>query len=91
MQQISKIVLVVFLLGFLVGCPNPNPTPAPPPVSAKLQITPVLQQTLVWCWAASAQMVLGHYNYPSINPTSPQCGIIAAVFGGHVQLIALTV
>lgn len=48
-----------------------------------LAIDPIAQQTHVWCWAASAEMVFRHYGLPSINPFGNyQCGIVAAYFQG---------
>jgi hypothetical protein len=48
-----------------------------------LSIAPIAQQTPVWCWAASAEMVFRHYGLPSINPfDNYQCGIVAAYFQG---------
>jgi papain like cysteine protease AvrRpt2 len=57
-----------------------------PPLScraddADLQISPVFQQSPVWCWLAVGQMVFQYYDVPPANAVSYQCGIIAA-FGG---------
>lgn len=65
--------------------PTPSAEAAASPISltAILPIDPTIQQTNQWCWAASAQMVLGYYKYPFLNPANPQCGIVAMVFGGQ--------
>jgi peptidase C39-like protein len=56
---------------------------AVPPSSRVLSITPIAQQTEVWCWAATAEMVFRHFNLPSVNGFGNyQCGIVAAYFGG---------
>ncbi|OJV54203.1 MAG: hypothetical protein BGO31_12675 [Bacteroidetes bacterium 43-16] len=48
-----------------------------------LNIQPVMQQTEVWCWLATGEMILKHYNIPSINPRGNyQCGIIGSIFPG---------
>lgn len=72
--------------GGLVGpCPTPTPTATPAASltgSRTLAIAPRQQQTDVWCWASSAEMVFRFYGLPSLNPVSYQCGIVAAWFGG---------
>lgn len=43
-----------------------------------LDITPVYQQTPVWCWAAVGEMVFAYYGVANINPVGNfQCGIVA--------------
>lgn len=56
---------------------------APTPSAAKtLAIAPIAQQSPVWCWAASAQMVFTYYGLPSLsNGNNYQCGIVAAYWG----------
>ena len=49
--------------------------------SKQLAIAPVAQQTLEWCWLASAEMVFKHYNVPSVNGISYQCGIMGTLTG----------
>lgn len=50
--------------------------------SGSLDISPSIQNTYVWCWAAVAQMVFEHYGLPNMNPAGDfQCGIVAAYFG----------
>lgn len=50
--------------------------------SNRLNIRPVSQQTVVWCWAAAAEMALGYFRVPSINPVANyQCGIVAMLGG----------
>lgn len=52
---------------------------SPPAFSDEaLSISPVYQETPVWCWAAVGEMVLRHYDVPTINPAGDfQCGIVA--------------
>lgn len=60
------------------GTQQPQP-PITPPLSASLQIAPIAQQTEVWCWAATAEMVFRHYSLPNLNPAGNyQCGVVAA-------------
>lgn len=56
--------------------------PPPSPTTAKtLSIAPIAQQTEVWCWAASAEMVLRHYQLPNLNPAANyQCGVVGAYY-----------
>jgi hypothetical protein len=45
-------------------------------------IEPRPQQTLVWCWAATSQMVLEYYGVPNVNPAGDyQCGVVGAQGG----------
>lgn len=64
-------------------CEPQGATPYEPSQGTRvLTINPVAQQTEVWCWAASAEMVFRHYGLPNINPAGNyQCGIVAAYFG----------
>jgi hypothetical protein len=63
--------------------PSPLPSPGPATVSRLLSIQPAVQQTPVWCWATSAEMVFRYYGLPNANPFGNyQCGIVAAYFGG---------
>jgi hypothetical protein len=72
------------------GCPGPDPDPTPDPLpvvtptgQSTLAVTPIAQQTEVWCWAASAEMVFRYYQLPNLNGFGQyQCGIVAAYFGG---------
>lgn len=49
------------------------------PSSATLNLTPIAQQTEVWCWAAAAEMVFRYYGLPNVNSASNyQCGVVAA-------------
>jgi hypothetical protein len=49
-----------------------------------LPLTPIAQQTEVWCWAASAEMVLRYYGLPNLNPAGNyQCGIVAVYYGPY--------
>jgi hypothetical protein len=53
--------------------------------AAQLNIPAVYQQTKVWCWAASAEMVFRHYGVRSISNVSYQCGIVNALGGACFQ------
>ncbi|MFT3912412.1 MAG: hypothetical protein QM737_23495 [Ferruginibacter sp.] len=58
--------------GVVAQCGNPNP--------ANLYISPVMQETEVWCWLAVAEMVFKYYELPNVNPGGDyQCGIVGAV------------
>ena len=80
------------LLGWLLGatlvaltsCGGGGTEPeAAPPERFELQVQATLQQTPVWCWAASAEMIFRYYGLPNINPVNNyQCGIIGAWFAG---------
>jgi len=51
---------------------------APASWAKTLGISPVYQQTPVWCWAAVGEMVFRHYGVPTVNPAGNfQCGIVA--------------
>lgn len=40
-----------------------------------------MQQTPVWCWAASAEALLRHLDFPNVNPgNNYQCGIVGVTF-----------
>jgi hypothetical protein len=46
-----------------------------------LAISPVEQQTKVWCWLATGEMILKYYNIPNANSSGNyQCGIIGTIF-----------
>lgn len=49
--------------------------------SKTLAIAPVAQQTMEWCWLASAQMIFQYYGVRPVNGISYQCGIMGAVLG----------
>ena len=47
----------------------------------QLPIPPVEQQTKVWCWLATGEMIFRHYDLPNLNPSGNyQCGIIGSIF-----------
>jgi len=47
-----------------------------------IDIDPVIQQASVWCWAATAEMVLKHFGFPSVNPVGNyQCGVVGSLGG----------
>jgi hypothetical protein len=49
--------------------------------SKQLTIVPIAQQTLEWCWLASAEMIFRYYNVPQVNGISYQCGVMGTVSG----------
>lgn len=71
----------------LSGCPwDPDPVPAPEQVtgSKTISLSPIAQQTEVWCWAAVSEMVLRYYGLPNLNGAGNyQCGIVAAYYGPY--------
>lgn len=66
--SVHTSVTTALLLFFLTGASS----------AAQLNIPAVYQQTKVWCWAASAEMVFRHYGMRSISSVSYQCGIVNA-------------
>jgi hypothetical protein len=91
------VVVITMLCGLMAascsdsprGCRDTPTAPScedprqPQTASRTLPIAPVAQQTEVWCWAATAEMVFRHFSLPSVNPFGNyQCGIVAAYFGG---------
>ncbi|AUT60229.1 C39 family peptidase [Paraburkholderia terrae] len=72
----------------MVGCSGggDDSSSSPSAPAAKVQVLPVqpiAQQTEVWCWAASAEMIFRYYGLPSLNLAGNyQCGVVAASFGG---------
>lgn len=78
-------------LMFLVACGGGGgdsasavPPNNPATSSTVLAIAPIPQQTEVWCWAATAEMVFRHYGLPNLNPAANyQCGVVAAYYGGQ--------
>jgi hypothetical protein len=82
MQSVSRAAwllarfLALPVLAITAGCDVESVDPPPP--SASLSIDPVIQQTEVWCWAATVEMVLRHYGVPNLNEGADyQCGIVA--------------
>lgn len=82
-RHFRRQTAVIVLLVALVACghkPNPN-EPVTLSGKAALAVAPSLQQTPVWCWAASAEMVFRYYGLPNLNPSGNyQCGIVGAWF-----------
>ena len=88
-MRIARLMAAFVAAGMLAlsGCGGDGGTSntTPPPVtgsgSKTLSIPPVVQQTIVWCWAATAEMIFRYYGLPSLNPARGyQCGIVAAAF-----------
>ena len=64
------------------GYQPPDTGYQPPQGSKLLNIRPVAQQTAVWCWAATAEMVFRYYDLPNVNPAENyQCGIVSLYYG----------
>lgn len=56
--------------------------PQTTPSRKVLRVAPVVQETAVWCWAASAEMVLRKFRFPNLNPAADyQCAIVAVAGG----------
>jgi hypothetical protein len=73
-------VLVTAILGSRCE-PDPIIDPITQPTKTELPIAAIAQQTEVWCWAASAEMVLRYYAEPNLNPAGNyQCGIVGGYF-----------
>ena len=83
--------LLLLALAALIACGGADDeSPVPPASGARtLSIAPIAQQTEVWCWAASAEMVFRHYGLPALN-ANYQCGIVAAYFGGPCAVNCFT-
>lgn len=65
----------LFLVGIALGAYRPA-------VADDLDIDPVIQQTPVWCWAATSEMILKYYGFPNLNPGGNyQCGVVGSVGG----------
>lgn len=70
-----RIALLLLTAAFMFEAPKQA-------VAEDLSISPVAQQTPVWCWAAAAEMVFDHYGFPNLNPGGNfQCAIVAAQGG----------
>jgi hypothetical protein len=53
-----------------------------PAAAADVDIDPAIQQTPVWCWAATAEMVLKHYGVGNLNQFGNyQCGVVGSIGG----------
>jgi hypothetical protein len=61
---------------------QPPDTGYQPPQGRLLNIPPIAQQTGVWCWAATAEMVFRYYGLPNVNPDY-QCGIVSLYYGSN--------
>jgi hypothetical protein len=71
------LLLFAAVFAFAAGC-DTQQSIEQPPASASIAIDPVAQQTELWCWAATVEMVLRHYGAPNLNEGGDyQCGIVA--------------
>jgi hypothetical protein len=51
------------------------------PTAALLNVVPIAQQTQLWCWAASAEMLFRYYSMPNLNPFFDyQCGVVGVYY-----------
>jgi peptidase C39-like protein len=76
MSKINRINLILCAI-ILVTLPFPRASRAD---SEGLDITPVVQESPVWCWVATGEMVFRRYGIPNVNPAGDyQCGIIGAL------------
>lgn len=78
------------LIDALLG-PEPVPPP-PPPIQSTYDTSPVVagealpigglaQNTPVWCWLASGEMVHRYYGQPNVNPFGNyQCGMVGILY-----------
>jgi hypothetical protein len=75
-----RMLLLVFLLIMAAGSLSKSEAQVPPgPVldQAYLPIQIEPQQTLAWCWVASARMIANYYN----KQTPPQCMMLQEQYG----------
>jgi hypothetical protein len=71
-KHFAYLILIVLF----VGAPFSVAKAAP----SDIDISPIFQETPVWCWAAVAEMVLNYYDIPDLNPMGDfQCAIAALV------------
>src|SRR5688572_21326030 len=76
--HLSRLALLAAVLAPVLAAGCDVQSVEPPPPAASLGIAPVTQQTEVWCWAATVEMVLRHYDIPNVNEGEDfQCGIVA--------------
>lgn len=73
MRKICILVAILFALGH-----SANAQQHPPPVY--LNIIPIPQETLVWCWAAVAQQIIFAIRG---NNTPPQCAMVSISNNAH--------
>ena len=91
--DVSRIGGIAILGLLLTACPGPDDEscdndPLGPscvvdyePTQALLNVAPIAQQTQVWCWAASAEMILRYHGLPNLNPGYDyQCGVVGTYF-----------
>lgn len=82
-RLLGSVLVSALLVVYGCGGGGAETAASAPPDSFTLQVQPTLQQTPVWCWAASAEMIFKYYGLPNINSVGNyQCGLIAAWFAG---------
>jgi hypothetical protein len=79
-RQRNAVGCLLSICTLLCACP-PDPVHTDLPKQVELDIPAIAQQTEVWCWAASAEMILLYYHEPNLNPAGDyQCGVVGAYF-----------
>jgi hypothetical protein len=64
-----------------MGCADLFAPAAVAPTQKQLSVPTIAQQTEVWCWAASAEMILRYYQMPNLNPGGDyQCGVVGTYY-----------
>ncbi len=84
-HKLLRVFLPFFVSFLLISCGGNEGSSAQNvalqiPAQKQLAIAPVYQQTPLWCWAATLEMIYRYYGIASVNPNF-QCGILAMTFG----------
>jgi len=68
----TLLISIASLVGVVIASPPAHA------YRAVLGVTPIAQQTPVWCWAATIEMVFRFHGAPNLNPGgNMQCAIVA--------------